>query len=249
LALVGADAMAEDRGEVMAMRRTTALVLGAAAVASYARARRWFVGWGSDAHEQTAALPGDGLVADATMVTTRAITIDAPPDDVWPWIVQMGQDRGGFYSYDWLENLFGLHIRNADRVEPRWQHLAVGDQLRAAPADAGPAAGFTVVSIDPGRSLVTAVGDPAVVLPPATAGSLPDGGTWAFVLQPVGTTRTRLIVRLRTRFALPPPASWVVERLLEPVHFAMERKQLIGIRDRAARSPAPADAPVASRVG
>jgi hypothetical protein len=188
-------------------------------------------------------------VAGATMVTTRAITIDAPPDAVWPWLVQMGQDRAGFYSYDWLENLFGLHIHNADRVVPGWQHLSVGDQLRAAPLDAGPAAGFTVVSIDPGRSLVTAVGDPAVVGPQATAGSLPDGATWAFVLRPVGTRQTRLIVRLRTRFPVPVAASWLVERLLEPVHFAMERKQLIGIRDRAARSPAPADAPVASRVG
>ena len=82
----------------------------------------------------------------------------------------MGQGRGGFYSYDWLENLFGLDIHNADRIEPDWQHLAVGDQLRAAPPTAGPEAGFTVVAIDPGRSLVTAVGDPAVVGPQAAAG-------------------------------------------------------------------------------
>ena len=180
------------------------------------------------------------------MTTTRAMTIDAPPDAVWPWLVQMGQGRGGFYSYDGFENLFGLGIHNADRIEPDWQELTVGglscEQHRPS---AGPAAGFTVVALDRGRSMVTVVGDPAVVGPLAKAGPLPDGGTWAFVLEPVGAQQTRLLVRLRTRFALPRAGAWVVERLLEPVHFAMERKQLLGIRDRAGRQPAPGDAPVA----
>jgi hypothetical protein len=229
------------------MRRMVAVAVVAAAVCGYVKARRWFTTWGATPEEQGARLPGDELLPQPSMVTTRAITIDAPPDAVWPWLVQMGQGRGGFYSYDWLENVFDLDIHNADRIEPAWQELAVGDQLRAAPASSGPAAGFTVVDVDPGRSLVTVVGDPAVVLPQAEAGTLTDGGTWAFVLQPEGERQTRLIVRLRARFPLPPAGSWVVERLLEPVHFVMERQQLLGIRERAGRQPSPADAPVSSR--
>ena len=226
------------------MRGWKLTIVIAVVAAGYARLRRSWVEWGAEPDEVAASLPGDELVADPSMTTTRAITIDAPPDAVWPWLVQMGQGRGGFYSYDWLENLFGLHIRNADQIVPAWQGLAVGDQLRAAPVSAGPEAGFTVVAIDPGRSLVTAIGDPAVVVPLAAAGSLPDGGTWVFVLRPVGAGQTRLIVRLRARFPLPAAGAWLLERALEPVHFAMERKQLLEIRARAGREPAPGDAPV-----
>jgi hypothetical protein len=230
--------------EVVSMRRWAAVVAVVGAVLGYARLRRWFTTWGADAAEQRAALPGDELVVDPMVTSTRAITIDAPPEAVWPWIVQMGQGRGGFYSYDWLENLFGLGIHNADHVEPAWQHLEVGDQLRAAPDRAGPEAGFTVVAIDPGRSLVTAIGDPAVVQAQLERGPLPDGGTWTFVLQPVGTRQTRLVVRLRASFALPPVAAWAATRVMEPVHFVMERKQLLNLRAQAGRQPAPADAPV-----
>lgn len=227
------------------MRARTAAVVGAAALVGYGGVRRWFMTWGAAAAEVAASLPGDELLVAPALSTTRAVTIDVPPADVWPWLVQMGQQRGGFYSYDWLESAFGLDFLNADRIVPAWQHLTVGDQLRAAPATAGPAAGFTVVAIDPERSLVTAVGDPAVVVPQAEAGQLPDGGTWTFVLRPEGADRTRLIVRLRARFDLPPPVAWLVARLLEPVHFVMERKQLLTIRSLAGRAPAPAAAPIA----
>lgn len=221
------------------VRRLAAALAAAAAVVGYASARSWFTAWGTDLPEQYGRLPGDDLLPEPSMITTRAITIDAPPEAVWPWLVQMGQGRAGFYSYDWLENLFGLDIHNAARINPAWQELRVGDQLRAAPASAGPAAGFTVVAVDPGRSLVTAGGDPAVVGPQAAAGPLPDGGTWAFVLEPVGLHQTRLLVRLRARFPLPAAGSWIVERLLEPIHFVMERKQLMGIRERVERQPDP----------
>lgn len=225
------------------MRRWAAGVIAVGATVAYARARRWFIGWGAAPQELDGVLPGDELLPTASMVTTRAITVDAPPDAVWPWLVQMGQDRGGFYSYDWLENLFGLRIHNAERIVPEWQALAVGDQIRAAPDRAGPEAGFTVVALDPGRSLVTAIGDPAIVGPRAASGALPEGGTWAFVLRPIGAEQTRLLVRLRTHFPLPCAAAWGVERLVEPVHFLMERKQLLTIRALAGRYPAPGDAP------
>ena len=230
------------------MRRWAAAMVAAGVLAGYVRVRPWFLQWGLAPGEADAPLPGDDLVRAPDMVTTRGISIDAPPGDVWPWLVQMGQGKGAFYSYDWLENLFGLDLHNATSVVEGWQGLAVGDQLRAAPDSAGPEAGFTVVAIDPGRSLVTVVGDPARVLPQAQAGDVPDGATWAFVLQPLGQHRTRLLVRLCARFDLPAPASWVVQRVLEPVHFVMERKQLLGIRARAGGVLAPQGLPIAPVV-
>jgi hypothetical protein len=192
--------------------------------------------WGATEAEVAEVLPGDELLADPTLTTTRAITIDAPAASVWPWLVQMGQDRAGFYSYDWLENLVGLRFHNADTVVPQWQALAIGDQFRSAPESAGPDAGFTVVAVDPGRAIVTVVGDPERVVPLASTPPMPDGGTWVFVVEALGDDRCRLLVRLRARFGLPAPVEWIADRVLEPIHFVMERKQLLGIKARAERT-------------
>jgi hypothetical protein len=104
------------------------LAAGLAAADLYRRVGRprslW---WGATETEIAAALPGDNLIADPVMVTTHAVTIDAPPSAVWPWLVQMGPGRGGAYTYDWVENLFGLNMHSADRIVPEWQHMAVGD--------------------------------------------------------------------------------------------------------------------------
>lgn len=221
----------------MTMQRTTRRLLASIAIGmgvgvAYTAVARWFRHWGASGPEVRAVLPGDELVENPTLLTTRAVTIAAPPEDIWPWLVQMGQDRGGLYSYDWLENLFGLEFRNAEQIVAGWQHLAVGDQIRAAPAKAGPDAGFTVAAIEPHRSIVTIVGDPARVLTAASTGPLADGATWAFVLHPLDDGTTRLIVRLRARFGLPPALEFLCTRLLEPVHFVMERKQLLGIKRR-----------------
>lgn len=201
--------------------------------ALYPAVRWWFLRWGAELFEIEGDLPGDSLIDQPSVTTTRAITIDAPPEAIWPWLVQMGQDRAGLYSYDWLESLVGLHFHNADRIVPEWQQLDVGDQIRAAPLSAGPDAGFTVVAIDPLHSIVTVVGDPARVLPAAQSGSLGEGATWVFVLRPVDEHRTRLIVRFRGRFGLPLACEWLAMRTLEPLHFVMERKQLLGIEKRA----------------
>jgi hypothetical protein len=144
------------------------------------------------------SLPGDGLVPRPVYETTRAVTIEAPPAAVWPWIVQMGQGRAGFYSYDWLENLFGLEIHNADRIHPEWQDLAPGDTVRLAPADQyGGRAVMRVVHLDPNRALVfgPAVETPEDLEAAATTGA----GTWAFVLNRRAHDQTRLIVRTRSR--------------------------------------------------
>ena len=92
----------------------------------------WQRNWGATEEEVAMSLPGDELTPPPVEQNTRAITIAAPPEQVWPWLVQMGADRGGFYSYAWLENLFGLKIHNADRIVDDWQQLAVGDWVWGA---------------------------------------------------------------------------------------------------------------------
>jgi len=168
------------------------------------------------------ALPGDGLIPDADITSTRAITIRRPPDAVWPWIAQLGQTRGGFYSYDWLENLVGCHIHNADRIVPEWQQPQVGDDVQLAPE-----VPLTVALLDAGRAVVLQGGMPGA------GDSPPLDFTWAFSLreQPDGTTR--LLVRERygygrwwARFVVPPT---------EVISSVMSRRMLIGIRDRAER--------------
>src|SRR5690606_5720018 len=95
--------------------------------------RRWYARWGSTAEEQRRALPGDDIVAAPRPITTRAITIRAPSSAVWPWLVQMGQGRGGLYSYQKPENLARCDMHNADRIHPEWQNLAAGDKVRFGP--------------------------------------------------------------------------------------------------------------------
>jgi hypothetical protein len=113
-------------------------------------ARRWYLTWGATRQEVTGALPGDELIPDPDLLSTRAVTIDAGASSVWPWLVQMGSGRGGAYTYDWIENLFGLDMHSADEILPQFQHLAAGDVLPLGPK--GP--GMRVKVCEPGRTLV-----------------------------------------------------------------------------------------------
>jgi len=182
--------------------------------------------WGATKRECLTVLPGDEQVADPATVVTRAVTVQAAAADVWPWLVQIGQDRAGFYSYQWLENLFGLDIHNADVIRPEWQQLAVGDRIRLVPPGwfkLPDGVTMRVSRIDPGHSLVL-FGDPWPVV-------------WSFHVVPVRPLRCRLIARSRS-----PKTFGLVrlgELLYDPITFVMTRKMLIGIRDRAERSPAP----------
>ena len=100
---------------------------GAGTLAAYALAvRPWHVRWGATDEEVNERLPGDELVRHPNVEATHAVTIKAPAEEVWPWLVQIGQDKGGFYSYSWLENLAGCRLRNADRIVPEFQRLKVG---------------------------------------------------------------------------------------------------------------------------
>jgi hypothetical protein len=191
-------------------------------------ARYSLLHWGATHAELQEVLPGDDLIADATRVATRAVTIDAPPDAVWPWIAQLGQGRGGLYSYDWLENLVGCDIHSVDRVVAEWQVLKAGDEVRLHPQSA-----LTVAAVAAGAHLVLR---PGPADRPAALNGFPLDFTWAFVLRRHPGRRTRLVVRERYA-SLRPGAAAIVEPLTV-VSAVMGIKQLRGIRDRAARAAA-----------
>ncbi len=132
-------------------------IFGAAAVAgsivSSPVSRRWYGRWGATAAETAVALPGDELAPEATLVSTRAITIEAAVTAVWPWLVQLGQGRGGLYSYQRLENLVGCDIHNAAQILPEYQVLVPGDQVRLGPPGAN-FPSFTAAIVEPPTVLV-----------------------------------------------------------------------------------------------
>jgi hypothetical protein len=178
--------------------------------------------WGATDAEIAASQPGDDLINDPNVTATRAITIRCSPVVVWPWIAQLGQGRGGFYSYDVLENLLGLDIHSADRVVPGWQQLEVGGEVRLAAK-----LGLKAAIVEPGRALVLQGALPLARRPPFDS-------TWAFILceQPDGTTR--LLSRERYGYR-----RWWASLVVEPtqvISFVMSRKMLLGIRDRAERA-------------
>jgi hypothetical protein len=128
-----------------------ALAIVASIVAAYRFwLRPWHLHWGATAAEVSKSLPGDEIVAGANFVSTRALTIAAAPERVWAWLVQIGQGRGGFYSYDLLENLTGLKIYSAHQIEAHLQHLAPGDVIAVEPGGSG----YSVVAVEPGRLLL-----------------------------------------------------------------------------------------------
>ena len=207
------------------MRRAS--IAGLCAIAGAASAyilalRPWLLRWGATHEEAAGYVPGDELVPDAELVATRAITVRAPAADVWPWIAQMGQGRGGLYSYDALENLVGCDMRSADRIVSEWQDVEVGDEFRLHPD-----VPLTLVLVDPGRALVVH-GD----VPMGEQESPPPFDSfWAFVLRERPDGSTRLLVRERYAYARP-WARLVVEPV-QAVSFVMSQKMLRGIRDRA----------------
>ncbi len=205
------------------------LALGALAASPFLRRR--YNRWGVDGEELASGMPGDELVPDPDLGYTRGISVDAPPRDVWPWVAQLGQGRGGFYSYDGLENLFRCDIHSADRVLPEHQDVGTGDVIRLAP---GTAPSFLVHSVRAPLALVLVSAGPGGGDP----GAAPPGAgeplvTWQWVLRPLdGGRRTRLLVRQRLSR---PHAQRLLWRLVEPVGFVMERRMLRGIKERAER--------------
>jgi hypothetical protein len=199
-----------------------AVVAGAAAT-GVLLGRRWQLRWGATARELAGPLPGDELIAKPDLTATRALTVRAPAARVWPWIAQLGQGRGGLYSYDFLENLIGCDIHSADRVVREWQDIKAGDEVRLHPDVA-----LEVAAVDPGRSLVLRSAVPDGNAPP------PFGFTWAFALQPGPDGTTRLIVR--ERYAYTQPWARLIVEPVEVIDFVMTQKMLRGIRSRAERA-------------
>ncbi|WP_423463748.1 SRPBCC family protein [Promicromonospora sp. MS192] len=206
--------------------------LAASAVAAGVVSYAWWVKrghdrWGATDAEVMAVLPGDGLVPGPATQVTRAITIDAPPRDVWPWVVQIGADRGGFYSYAWLENLFGLGIHNAQEVVEEWQDLRVGDVVRATRARGG---GWYVVDLVPGVALVLQIADLDAGRPVRRTDPAGWEFLWTFALRETKDGRTRLLLRERVAFGRP-----LVRLLTAPlgeVSYLMSRRTLHGIKER-----------------
>ena len=179
--------------------------------------RHWCGRWGASAADLTRDMPGDAHIADPTYSTTLAVTVDALPEHIWPWLVQMGYQRGGLYSYDWLDRLFGFLDRpSANCILPQFQRLEVGDEVPI-----GRGAGFPVKAIEANRAIVL--------------GGEGDGHfawVWQFGLYPADTTRTRLVSRNTARVP-GTVGSWLFMRLLEPAAFIMTRRMLLGLKDRA----------------
>ena len=186
--------------------RSKSLLVLAAAAAYHRWMLPWMRRWGSTDAELELTLPGDD--GGGGVQQTHVVQIDAPASDVWPWVAQIGQDRGGFYSYTSLENLAGCRMRNADRLHPEWQHRDVGETVLLHPAS-----GLKVLHFEPGRALVL------------------EGG-WSLVVLDDGP-RCRLIARFRAPRGAVGSA---YAMLLELPHFLMERRMLLGIKRRAERT-------------
>ncbi len=203
---------------------TMALAYVAAGIAALYRTRLqpWMYTWGAGAEEIEAALPGDGLVAVGTPRTTRAITIDAPRHTVWSWLVQIGEGRGGFYSYDILERAVGARIFNADTLHPEWADLRVGDTIWLA-RRYGDRARQVVALVEPDSHLM--------LVSPEDFDHIqrgePVSATWSFHVR-----RTDGWTRLLARGS----GGLVGHAWFDIVHFVMERRMLCGIRDRAERT-------------
>ena len=181
-------------------------------VLSFQQYRHWHLRWGATEEEFRTAMPGDEHIEPAPFNPTRAITIDAPPEAVWPWLVQMGYGRAGFYSYDRLDNSGKASL---DRIEPALQDLKPGDRIPMAKGDSEETA-FLVASIHPPRSMVWTKRD----------------SSWSWVLHPLPGGKTRLVTRIRLKYErnrlLP-----VSLLLMEGADFPMMRKCLLGIKSRA----------------
>jgi hypothetical protein len=194
--------------------------------------RPWYLTWGATERELHSRLPGDE-VAFSGRNETRAIAIAAPAAQVFAWVAQLGQDRAGFYSYELLEDLAGCEMPRLERLDPQLQRWSVGDKLWMYPPDKLRGTGHArLLAYEPGRALVFGTHVPTA------APQAGPSGTWSFVVQAMGERSSRLIVR---GTGGPPPSllgSAFNRTVFEPLHFAMERRMLEGIRDLAeGRSP------------
>lgn len=185
------------------------------AVTVYA-SRPWYSRWGATDDEVQATFPGDELVPSPRTISTKAVTIKARPAQIYPWLLQMGADKGGWYSHTFIEGLLQCPIVNADRLHPEWQTVNVGDPVRMCPGEAGPPP-YIVAAFEKEQYMIW--------------GHRAADGTWndiyQFVLLPTGAAETRLILRSRSN-----SVGWIWD-VLEPGFCLMESGMLQGIQQRA----------------
>ena len=205
------------------------VLLGAAAagIAGY-QLIGWMSHWGASEEEIAAGYPGDELIEPPADQTTMAVTIAAPAEVIWSWLVQIGQDRGGMYSYDGLEQAIGLEIHSAETINPAWQHLEPDDSVRLVPPGWGPlpdSYAFRVSMVEPPHTLVLRQGPPQD----------PWDGVWTFSIREVGPGLCRLVSRTRTH-RNPGVAQAVLRAattLGAPITWVMTRKMLLTLKERA----------------
>jgi len=194
----------------------TLLVILAVAVLYWFPIRRWMSRWGATASDLARVMAGDGLLVDPTYSGTTVVVVDAAPEHIWPWLVQIGYQRGGLYSYDWLDRLVGYLDRpSATCILPQFQHLAVGDEI---PLGRGP--GWPVAILEPNRALV---------LDMRNLGAF--DWVWQFGLYAMDEKRTRLVSRSRVRTR----TTWarLFTYAIEPAGFLTTRRMLLGLKWRA----------------
>jgi hypothetical protein len=179
----------------------------------FALYRPWHLMWGSTREEVARGMPGDEVVLDPTFSATRAVTVEGHPEAIWPWIVQIGFGRAGWYSYDVLDNL-GHH--SAERIIPELQHIEVGDLIPVGP---GENAGMRIKAFKPNQWVLWS--EPNQVT------------TWVWSLEPTPSGHTRLITRVRSRSSWRHPTTAIWLLLVEVADFPMMRKCLLGIKRRA----------------
>lgn len=182
--------------------------------------RGWFRRWGATPEEVARRMAGDALIADPTLEETAAVTVDAPPDYIWPWLVQIGYQRGGLYSYDWLDRLFRILDRpSATRILPELQQVSLGDKIYFG-REGLTRQELTVSVLEPPRALALS----------AQAGGM--DWVWQWGLYPIDDERTRLVARSTERVPRN-PLWWLALQITDPAAFVMGRKMLLNLKERA----------------
>ncbi len=213
---------------VPAAALTAGLAISVVAARNYLRSRHRLATCGTTTAEASSELPGDELCPDSDLITTRAITISAPSECVWPWLAQIGSGRAGGYSYDWIENLFGLDMHSAEVILPQFQHISQGDEIPF-----GRHGVMRVEIVQPERTLALGFLD----------------GSWVCTLALLPQSEsTRLVSRNRITLPRSPATRLFGALIIVPASLVLERKMLLGIKARAERL-ASDDAPATTEPG
>lgn len=210
---------------------TTMAVVGGVLVVYHFLFRPRMLRWGATREEANRVLPGDEVTPPKPFRLTMAATLPGTPEEIWPWLVQMGWSRAGYYTYNPIENLFGLDLHNADRIHPEWQDLKVGETIwMGHPRMKNLFPETKTSTVEPNRALALAIYGPSGTDTPPT-------GAWTFFLEPIDDRKTRFIVRLQV--AAPTAVGKIIfYAFMEPAHFIMQQTMFAGLRKRLARSKA-----------